>query len=563
MKASVSVLIALFALLNSLKTVPALDISDIVHIANFGPQPCYQSFWRKKGSNAIALDFAHQKFQLTKNEYIVKDNYRGSDTGLTHIYLQQTIDNIEVINGRINININDEGHIVAYSNSIYKPKYGQSGTWREPGKPFISAKDALKIFADRIKKPIDISKVTETAEPSSDNNKVVLNNVPFARNNAIATRRYLRLNNGTTAPVWNIQMATFSNYFDMLDWTANAKYRVVPIGNNNPADTPRQLLTNPEDFKTSPSGWIDTNYNKTPDGGYKLICNPIPGSQKETFDYPLDLTKNATEYSNASVTNLFYVVNSLHDFFYKYGFNEVAGNFQANNFGKGAVDGKSPELHLYRYNTTNPTRDAAFDNAVVAHEYTHGVTDRLVGGPSGGGCMALLGPSGISEGSSDFYSYATTSRTYPYSTDMQVNPTTYGLFNDNKWTEPHKLGEIWATVLYEMHWNLVDKLGFDSNIRSANLNRGNTLSMQLFISSLKLMKCQPSYIDARDAILQAEKTLTKGAHSCALWKAFAKRGLGIGAALNGTRTVVVVDTDILTFIDNVVENFDVPNQCRQ
>jgi extracellular elastinolytic metalloproteinase len=145
---------------------------------------------------------------------------------------------------------------------------------------------------------------------------------------------------------------------------------------------------------------------------------------------------------------------------------------------------------------------------------------------------------------------------------MKVNPTTYALFNDNNWAEQHKLGEIWASALYEMYWNLVDKLGHDHNTHSANPGRGNTLAMQLFISALKLTKCQPSYIDARDAILQAEKTLTKEAHSCAIWKAFAKRGLGINARLNGTRDVVIRGTVMLTSIDNVIEDNQVPARCN-
>jgi extracellular elastinolytic metalloproteinase len=292
------------------------------------------------------------------------------------------------------------------------------------------------------------------------------------------------------------------------------------------------------------------------------------------------------------------MVNSLHDLFYAYGFDEISGNFQVDNFGKDgkgndpviamtlddsetnnsafipAPEGESPELHIYRYDNFNPRHDATFDNSVLAHEYTHGVTFCLVGGPSAGSCLGMLGPSGIGEGSGDFvamrlelnradrrtrqfelgkYAFGVNPRTYPYSTDMKTNPTTYALFNNDTWAESHKLGEIWASILYEMHWNLVDKLGFDNNIRSANFNRGNTLSMKLFINSLNLMKCQPSFIDARDAILQAEKTLTKGAHNCELREAFAKRGIGYGAKLNGTRNVVVAGTELPPLCSTIIK----------
>ena len=40
---------------------------------------------------------------------------------------------------------------------------------------------------------------------------------------------------------------------------------------------------------------------------------------------------------NAARTNAFYVVNTVHDISYIYGFNEAAFNFQNDNFGKGGA----------------------------------------------------------------------------------------------------------------------------------------------------------------------------------------------------------------------------------
>ena len=56
-----------------------------------------------------------------------------------------------------------------------------------------------------------------------------------------------------------------------------------------------------------------------------------------TFDFALDLTQNAATYRPAAVTNLFYWNNIMHDVSYAYGFNEAAGNFQVNNYGKGGL----------------------------------------------------------------------------------------------------------------------------------------------------------------------------------------------------------------------------------
>ena len=63
-----------------------------------------------------------------------------------------------------------------------------------------------------------------------------------------------------------------------------------------------------------------------------------------SFDFPLGWPKAGTplepsKYINASVTELFYTNNEIHDLFYRYGFDEVSGNFQAANFGRGGLGG--------------------------------------------------------------------------------------------------------------------------------------------------------------------------------------------------------------------------------
>ncbi|EXM12853.1 hypothetical protein V3481_018473 [Fusarium oxysporum f. sp. vasinfectum] len=41
-------------------------------------------------------------------------------------------------------------------------------------------------------------------------------------------------------------------------------------------------------------------------------------------------------------------------------------------------------------------------------------------------------------------------------------------------------------------------------------------------------------VQARDAIIDSDVALTKGANKCELWKGFAKRGLGMGAKYSST-----------------------------
>lgn len=42
-------------------------------------------------------------------------------------------------------------------------------------------------------------------------------------------------------------------------------------------------------------------------------------------------------------------------------------------------------------------------------------------------------------------------------------------------------------------------------------------------------------MQARDAILDADKALTGGANKCEIWKGFAKRGLGSGAKYSASK----------------------------
>jgi len=47
---------------------------------------------------------------------------------------------------------------------------------------------------------------------------------------------------------------------------------------------------------------------------------------------------------------------------------------------------------------TNPLRDADFDTGVIIHEYTHGLTTRVVGGPANPAVLMSPQGGGIGEG---------------------------------------------------------------------------------------------------------------------------------------------------------------------
>jgi extracellular elastinolytic metalloproteinase len=201
------------------------------------------------------------------------------------------------------------------------------------------------------------------------------------------------------------------------------------------------------------------------------------------------------------------------------------------------------------------------------------VSNRLTGGPSNGGCLDGTESGGMGEGWSDFMAVAshikpTQDRTldygmspwvlnntigirkYPYSTNMTTNPLLWSAVNDNEWV--HDIGTVWCTMLYEMTWNLIDKHGItDDDLPELDLRGaptdGRYLAMKLVMGGMALQPCNPNLINARDAILDADKALTAGSNSCEIWRAFAKRGLGEKAVQSETKRV---------------DEFTVPEACR-
>ncbi|KAF8867849.1 Fungalysin metallopeptidase-domain-containing protein, partial [Infundibulicybe gibba] len=105
------------------------------------------------------------------------------------------------------------------------------------------------------------------------------------------------------------------------------------------------------------------------------------------------------------------------------------------------------------------------------------------------------------------------------------------------------IGEFWANMLHNVYAALVEKYGFSENARTdATTYEGNVLFLRLFIHALSIQPCNPTFVDARDAWIQADKTKYGGVNRCLLWGVFASRGLGVNAA-------------------SYINDFSVPNDC--
>jgi len=225
--------------------------------------------------------------------------------------------------------------------------------------------------------------------------------------------------------------------------------------------------------------------------------------------------------------------------------------------------------------------DGSFDNGIVTHEYGHGISNRLTG--TGYNCLnAGASREQMGEGWSDFFALMLTNKpgdnasvargigTYPageaitgdgirpakYSPDFIVNGYTYADTNGMEYNngqaivpDVHSIGFVWATMLWDLNWEYVAKYGYASDVTSSTTS-GSARVLQLVTDALKLQACNPTFVDGRNAILQAELATTGGADKCMIWRTFAKRGLGVNASAGSK-----------TNINDQVQDFTVPAEC--
>lgn len=61
-------------------------------------------------------------------------------------------------------------------------------------------------------------------------------------------------------------------------------------------------------------------------------------------------------------------------------------------------DGSLGTMSIYLWDTVNPYRDGDMDAGIVIHELTHGLSNRLTGGPSDADCLGSGESGGMGEG---------------------------------------------------------------------------------------------------------------------------------------------------------------------
>ncbi|KAK1574740.1 fungalysin metallopeptidase [Colletotrichum navitas] len=538
---------------------------------------------------------------------LVGDHYVGTN-GIGHVNFKQTVHGLDIDNGDFNVNIGKDGKVFSYGNNFFKGEVPEASPLKK--RDFKDPVSALKGAKDVLQLPVEAA--SASAEPKEGTEVYSIKGTSGAVSDPEARLVYFVKADGSLALSWRVETDITENwlltYVDaetgtdvhgVVDYVSDlANYRVYPWGVNDPTEGDRIVVTDPWDISASPLNWHSdgtSNYTTTrgnnaiaqsnPSGGTAYLNNYRPTSAARNFDYQYTTSLTTpSSYIDASVAQLHYTANHYHDLLYTLGFTESAGNFQINNNGKGGAgndfvvlfaqdgsgtnnanfltppDGTNGRMRMYLWTKSTPRRDCSFEAGVVIHEYTHGLSTRLTGGPANSNCLNAVESGGMGEGWGDFF--ATAIRLKPtdtratdysmgawvyndpagirsvlYSTSMTTTPNTYSTINGV--SSVHRIGETWATTLYEVLWNLIDKHGkndgprpeFDSNGVPTD---GKYLTLKLVLDGMALQPCSPNFIQARDAILDADKALTGGDNQCELWTAFAKRGLGSNAVYSSS-----------------------------
>ena len=406
---------------------------------------------------------------------------------------------------------------------------------------------------------------------------------------------------------------------------SDSSYRVYPEPVESPNHTDplppsdaRILVINPADATASPLGWHDTGstiYTITRgnnvhayedrDGNNVPPASEVDCGAGPSCDFPIALAQDPSNYVPAAVANLFYWNNIIHDTQYWYGFDAPSGNFQVDNFGLGGAggddvraeaqdndlggsncnanfmtpsDGSRPRMQMFTCANATPERDGDLDNAIILHEYGHGISNRLVGGPSNVSCLGNAQQPG--EGLSDGWALLYTTevgdqgidsrgmgtflfgqapdgpgiRPQPYSTDPLINDYTYETIGSGV-SVPHGVGSVWAQGYWEVYWALFDAHGFSASLKPPPnfldpvAWKANHRALLYINEGLKNSACSPTFLDVRDGIIQAATDNFGAADVCLLWEAFAAFGLGVDATAVGSNSL------------SVTNGFDVPPEC--
>ncbi|MES1193597.1 MAG: M36 family metallopeptidase, partial [Solirubrobacterales bacterium] len=367
--------------------------------------------------------------------------------------------------------------------------------------------------------------------------------------------------------------------------------RSAPDGIGGVGDSDTEVSPNPSttnfDYPTVPRSPATGQYCPT---AFTTIC---------TWSGTTVTSPSIAANVNQVTTQVFYYVNRFHDWLAQapVGFTPASFNFQTGGPGGsdpinaetddyGSVnnanmvtppDGQPGRMQMYLFKSPYPAVNGGDDASIVYHEYAHGLTNRLVGNDGQANGLLDRQSQAMGEGWSDWYAmdFLTAQDLLPdtdapgeqvvgaYATDNTItgirenaidcpvgdnSPSCPGsaLTGPGGFTyadlgrvdasagqpsfEVHADGEIWAETLWDLRRAI-----------------GATDARKLITGALRLSPKQPSFLEMRDEILQADAAdlAEPGAHHAQIWSVFAARGMGYSASTtsaNATHATAAFDT---------------------
>lgn len=274
------------ALANSRKTVLAAPLSPpqlLLPEPQQGPPPPGSSSavgYLSGPAAGVPLDIAlayiheHRKeLGLTEEDLadiVVKDQYTSPHNGITHIYLRQRLEGIELFNGDININITAEGRVLNMGNHFLPDLRHTVDTTNPTLSPIAAANRAVQHLGLTLTEPLLPRR--NIGGPAQE---VILSEGGVSLEEIPVKLMFQPEENGKVRLAWNVglrlrsglnwwQLRVDASNGDILaqnDWIVNETYRVFAFPKESPSDGGQTDVVNPQSAapNASPFGWHDTN----------------------------------------------------------------------------------------------------------------------------------------------------------------------------------------------------------------------------------------------------------------------------------------------------------------
>jgi Zn-dependent metalloprotease len=545
-----------------------IDGASLSEAQSDTPDNIARNFLRPQGSLFALSEAAVNELKLNRED---------NDRGTTFLDYSQTVGGIKVFEGNVQVVVNKNGEVLSVREGFLVPEQ------KVKLKPSLTEGQGIARAFEYAGRTVSPSLVETRSRASKGESASFANPLRPDYEEVSSELNVVRVGDASRL-AWHVYADVGPNEWYEILVDANTGELLLrqnlyvfeaqgTVYTEDPDAGPRQLVSFLGDTTiNTAAGWmgtstvttgnnveayLDTNADNAPDANNGTnLSNGHASAPDQNFTFPFSTAADPRTQQAAVVTNLFYYNNFMHDFSYRLGFTETSGNFQTNNFGRGGTgndsvraeaqdgsgtnnanfatppDGQRPRMQQYLFTAPNPDRDSSVDSDVVFHEYGHGISNRLIG--NGGTALSGTQSGAMGEGWSDYWAttinndgvmgeYVTQNNTVGIRRAAYTVPaaTIHDSYADvgNQGFEVHNDGEVWAATLWDLRTQL-----------------GKTITDNIVLNGMKFTPSRPSFLNARDGILQADQNLNAGANRCAIWTVFARHGMGVSAVGNDGTT---------------------------